>query len=182
MNKYICLLRGVNVSGKNILKMDALKVALEDLGFTQVKTYIQSGNIVFVSNEVHTNPFETLINEKIKEVFQLDIPVLIINEKEFKAIILANNFLKDSNIDASKLHITFMAQKPLASDVATIASTNFGTDQFEISSNAIFLYCPNGYGNTKLTNTFFEKKLKVNCTTRNWNTVLKLAEMLGGIN
>lgn len=157
MNKYICLLRGVNVSGKNILKMDALKFALGHLGFEQVKTYLQSGNIVFVSNKVHTNPIETLINEKIKEVFLWDIPVLVINEEEFKAIILANNFLKDTHIDTTKLHITFMAQKPLASDVATIANTNFGTDQFEISSNAIFLYCPNGYGNTKLTNTFFEK-------------------------
>jgi uncharacterized protein (DUF1697 family) len=75
-----------------------------------------------------------------------------------------------------------MAQKPLADDIDLIATLNFGTDQFEISSDQIFLYCPNGYGNTKLTNTFFEKKLKVNCTTRNWNTVLKLAEMLEGIN
>ncbi len=125
--------------------MGALKVALEDLGFAQVKTYIQSGNIIFVSNAVHTNPIETLINEKIKEVFQLDIPVLVINEQEFKAIILANNFLNDAHIDTSKLHIIFMPQKPLAPDFATVATTNFGTDKFEISSNTIYLYCPNGY-------------------------------------
>ncbi len=175
-------MRGINVSGKNLIKMDALKVALEKLGFAQVKTYIQSGNIVFVSIAVHTNTLETLINEKIKKVFKLDIPVLVINEKDFNSIILANNFLKDSKIEPSKLHITFMAQKPLADDIDLIATLNFGTDQFEISSDQIFLYCPNGYGNTKLTNTFFEKKLKVNCTTRNWNTVLKLAEMLEGIN
>jgi len=182
MNKYICLLRGINVSGKNIIKMDALKSALECLGFAQVKTYIQSGNIVFLSIAVQTHAIEALINEKIKEVFQLEIPVLVIHEKDFKAIILANKFLKESNIDVTKLHITYLSQEPLNADIAAINTTNFGNDQFEISSNAIFLYCPNGYGNTKLTNTFFEKKLKVSCTTRNWNTVLKLAEMLNEIN
>ena len=75
-----------------------------------------------------------------------------------------------------------MPQKPLATDFAIVATTNFGTDKFEISSNTIYLYCPNGYWNTKLTNTFFEKKINVKCTTRNWNTVLKLAQMLDGIN
>lgn len=178
MYKFICLMRGINVSGKNIIKMDALKIAFEELGFSGVKTYIQSGNVVFASKIANQLTLQTLITDKITEVFQLNIPVLVIAENNFIAIIKENIFLNNAKIDSTKLHVTFMSQKPIAADIAVISAIDFGNDQFKITPHAIYLYCPNGYGNTKLTNTFFEKKLKVNCTTRNWNTVQKLKEQM----
>lgn len=178
MNKFICLLRGINVSGKNIIKMDSLKQAFIDLDFDNVKTYIQSGNIIFTSKLSNECDLEILINKKISQEFNLNIPVLVITENTLKEVIQENCYIKDASLETSKLHVTFISQKPKSTDIATLNLLDFGNDQFKITQNVIYLYCINGYGNTKLTNTFFEKKLKVNCTTRNWNTTVKLGEMV----
>lgn len=178
MNKFICLLRGINVSGKNIIKMDALKQAFIDLDLDNVKTYIQSGNIIFTSKFSNECDLEILINKKINQEFNLNIPVLVITENTLKQVIQKNCYIKDASIETSKLHVTFMSQKPLANTVAEIVGKDYGGDEFEICKKVIYLNCLNGYGNTKLTNTFFEKKLKVNCTTRNWNTIQKLIQLV----
>lgn len=119
-----------------------------------------------------------MINKKISQEFNLNIPVLVITENTLKEVIQENCYIKDASLETSKLHVTFMSQKPRSTNIAALNLLDFGNDQFKITQNVIYLYCINGYGNTKLTNTFFEKKLKVNCTTRNWNTTVKLGEMV----
>ena len=174
MQTYICLLRGINVSGKNLIKMDALKQLFLNLGYGNVSTYIQSGNVIFKSKSTDILKIQSKIHEKINEEFGLKIPILIISKQELESVIAKNIFVNNRSEDALKLHVTFMSQIPLAIDIAQIVDVNYGEDEFNIVDKCIYLFCPHGYGNTKLTNTFLEKKLQVSCTTRNWKTVNEL--------
>ena len=92
-------------------------------------------------------------------------------------MITENPFLNDKTVDPEKLHITFLAAKPAQELLDKLVPTNYLPDRFNIIGSTVYLYCPNGYGQTKLTNTFFENKLKVRATTRNWKTVKKLLEL-----
>ncbi|ANI88556.1 hypothetical protein A9P82_04150 [Arachidicoccus ginsenosidimutans] len=181
METYIAVLRGINVSGKNIVKMDALRKHFADVGFSNVKTYIQSGNIVFQNKKETTKKLETKIIDLIKKQFSFDIPVLVKEINEWKTIAQKNPFTNDKSKAIEHLHVTFLSGKPDDSAVEKIKENSWQSDEFIVTDNAIYLYCPNGYGNTKLTNTFWENKLKLKATTRNWKTVnelINMAEML----
>ena len=181
MRTYISILRGINVSGHKMIKMDALKQLFFDLGFSKVQTYIQSGNVVFQSQSQNTTEIATQIEEKISEVFKFEVPVLVIEYEELKSIIAQNPFTKDQNKDVSFFHITFLKDKPNAENFNKIKDLQLNNDEFKLIDKTLYLYCPNGYGNTKLNNNFFENKLKTTATTRKWKTVnelLKIAEKL----
>jgi len=171
MNTYISILRGINVSGKNILKMADLKQLYETLGFMEVQTYIQSGNIIFRTNEQNIVTIEKTIKEKINSQFGYDIPVLIMNFEKLREIIEALPFKK---IDTTKLHVTFLSNKSESTHYDQIIEKKTKTELIHIAEDAVYIYCPDGYGKTKLSNNFLEKKLKVSATTRNWKTVNKL--------
>ena len=174
METYICILRGINVSGQKLLKMEELRKEFENLGFTNVKSYIQSGNVVFRS-AWSTEKLVTSIKNMISDRFGYQVPVIIRTPLELEGLLKKNPFLK-ANADFSKLHVTFLSEVPEADKIKELSGQSF-EDDFEIKGNEIFLHCPNGYGRTRLTNTFFESKLKITATTRNWKTVLKLVEM-----
>ena len=178
MTKYISILRGINVGGKNKIQMSALKALYENLGFINIITYIQSGNIIF-KNETNSLPkyFSKLIEEAIYEQYKLRVPVIIRTLEEMNHIISANPFLVESNIDIEKLHITFLSELPEIGISDKMISLNLSSDRFKIREKEIYLYCPNGYGTSKLSNNFFERKFKVTATTRNWKTVNKLVEL-----
>jgi hypothetical protein len=158
--------------------MDALKLLFLNLGYENVVTYIQSGNVVFTSKSTDVLKIQSEIHEKINEYFELNIPILIISKQELETVLANNIFVNNRSEDTTKLHVTFLSQMPLAIDIAQIVTVNYEEDEFIIVEKTIYLFCPNGYGNTKLTNTFFEKKLKVSCTTRNWKTVNELNRLL----
>ncbi|HSV10563.1 MAG TPA: DUF1697 domain-containing protein, partial [Hanamia sp.] len=109
--------------------------------------------------------------------YDFHVPVIIRSEDEIRKIIAANPFLKEKNIEQKKLHVTFLSNIPDKENVESIEKMDFSPDKFMISGKEVYLYVPNGYGETKISNTFFEKKLKVKATTRNWNTVNKLSEL-----
>jgi len=173
-------LRGINVSGKNLIKMDALKSLYSGLGFVNVTTYIQSGNVVFQSELNDTATVGQLISDGILNLFQLRVPVLIREYNELKTILKANPFLNGGGEDISKLHITFLSELPEESRVQSILDASFNPDEFFVNGKTVYLLCPNGYGNTKLSNSFFESKLKVTATTRNLRTIYEL-ERIGGL-
>lgn len=178
MQTFISILRGINVSGQKKILMADLKSLYENLKFTDVTTYIQSGNVCFKSKE---NLSDILLAEKIEKAiykkYAFEVPVIIRNEDELKNIISSNPFLKEKNIDEKKLHVTFLSQLPGNAEIKNISDVDYSPDQFIIKDKEVFLHTPAGYGETKLSNNFFEKKLKVKATTRNWNTVNKLLEM-----
>lgn len=181
MNIYVVLLRGVNVSGKNILKMSELTERLTEAGFKDVKTYIQSGNIVFSHESNSESELEKKLKDLILKNFSLDIPVLILSPEEIRKAIEFNPFMKEKDIDIQNLHVTFLSGLPEEDKIIALKNGNYGSDQFFHSEKIIYLHCHNGYGKTKLTNTMLESKLKVHATTRNWKTInelLKIAENL----
>ncbi|WP_321346431.1 DUF1697 domain-containing protein [uncultured Draconibacterium sp.] len=177
MNTYVAILRGINVSGKNKIKMDALKSSLSSLGFEKLQTYIQSGNVVFRYQEKSTEELEELVSKKIQEDFGFDVTVLVLRAEQLGNIVSNNPFAGEENKEAQFMHVTFLKENPSNVNEEKITAHVKGGEEFAIFDGVVFLYCPNGYGKTKLNNNFFESQLKVTATTRNWKTTLKLLEM-----
>ena len=172
---YIALLRGINVSGQKIIKIDELRKLFESLGFENVKTYIQSGNVVFKSQINRPEKIVKSIERKIKEVFSFDVTVIIRTHDELKKIIRTNPFLKNKPIE--RLYIIFLSNISDNENVEKLQPYKSKTEEFRIIGKEIYLFYPDGYGRSKLTNNIFESKLGVKATTRNCNTVNKLFEM-----
>ena len=173
------MLRGINVSGQKMIKMEALRKMFEDLGVVNPQTYIQSGNVIFQFKKGIKTQLEKKIGTKINEVFGFKVPVLVKDIDELKKILKNNLFVSKRKEDLTKLHVTFLSEKPEQSNLDKIKSIQYDADEFILSGTTIYLFCPNGYGRTKLNNNFFENKLKVTATTRNWRTInelLRIAE------
>lgn len=173
MKTYIALLRGINVSGKNIIKMTALKEMFANLNFENIQTYIQSGNVIFSTNE-SKDDLAKCISNQIKTTFELVVPVLVIEKDELNKIILQLPF---SEFEEKDVYFTFLNEASKVTDISKISEKKSNTEQLLITENVIYLLCPEGYGNTKLSNNFLEKQLKVLCTTRNLKTSRKLLEL-----
>jgi uncharacterized protein (DUF1697 family) len=181
MPVYISMLRGINVVGHNMIKMSELKGLYESLGFTDVATYIQSGNVVFKAKETNPSPVRTKIMDGIAKMFGFSVTVIIRQPKELAAIVKKNPFPGRRGVDETKLHVTFLESKPAAALVKALGPlTAKSKDEYRVTGREIYLYCPGSYGKTLLSNTFFEKSLKVAATTRNWNTVNVLCSLAGG--
>ena len=143
------MLRGINVSGHKVIKMERLREAFESLGFRNVKTYLQSGNVVFEAGKNSPDTFSERIGKMIWRDFGFAVPVLLRTSKEMERIIHQNPFFKKAGIDDSKLHVTFL------SGAAPNTAKNLGAlvvkpEQFHINAREIYLYCPNGYGRGQL--------------------------------
>lgn len=180
MPTYIALLRGVNVGG-NTLKMERIREIWSDLGFKNVRTYVQSGNVVFEAKGPPST-WSRRIEQALVPEARLPVTVVIRTAAELAKVIAGNPFLKQKDIDRSKLHVTFLSGADLSSAatkdaVKKLGAIDAGADEFRILGNEVYLHCPNGYGNTKLSNNRLEKVLLLKATTRNWNTVNKLHEM-----
>ncbi len=177
MPTYIAMLRGINVSGHKIIKMEQLRASFAALGFGNVKTYIQSGNVLFEAKSDSMAGVAKKIEEKIVLDYGFSVPVFLTTPKRMEETIKRNPFLKSPDIDQSKLHVTFLSGDAPKTASEQLQPLAVKPEQFHIIGREIYLYCPNGYGNTKLSNTAIEKKLSVGATTRNWKTVNTLLAM-----
>ncbi len=178
MTTFISILRGINVSGQKKILMQDLKSVYEDLQFKDVRTYIQSGNVIFKSDgKLSDTALAKKIEQAILKRYDFNVPVIIRSVEELKKVISTNPFLKENNIDIERLYVTFLSEIPIKTNMEGIKVPGVSSDRFVINNKEVFLYCPGGYGETKLSNNFFENKLKVAATTRNWKTVNKLFEM-----
>ena len=178
MKTYISILRGINVSGQKNILMAELKGLYESLQFKEVTTYIQSGNVIFKSDgQFSDNELAKKIEAAIEKKYDFRVPVIIRNAEELEKVISTNPFIKEKNINAEKLHVTFLSEGPNKNNLKSIENIDFSPDKFFIKGKEVFLHIPVSYGETKLSNKFFESKLKVKATTRNWKTVNKLFEM-----
>lgn len=177
MSTRIALLRSVNVLGKNMIKMPELSMAFEKAGFRNVRTYIQSGNVIFESGEASGELLAGKITELITRKFGLTIQVVVITPEELANIVALNPFVKKPGIDLSKQHVTFLDSDIDPEKAQKLLTYNYPPDEIIIGSRVVYVLCPDGYGRTKFHNNFIEKKLAANATSRNWNTCLKLLEM-----
>jgi len=179
MMTYIAMLRGINVGRGKMVKMERLRTLFAGLGFGEVKTYVQSGNVVFQAERKSSAELTRTIEAKIQRDFGFIVPVLIKTSKELAQIVRANPLLRVKGIDVSKLHVTFLSDAPPKTATKVLEDLATTRERFRILNREIYLYCPDGYGNSKLTNNTIEKKFSLVATTRNWRTVSALLEMAG---
>ena len=173
MATYIALLRGVNVGG-NILKMDRLRELCAALGARNVRTYVQSGNIVFEAQGTASHWAQTL-ERKLAGESRLPASVVVRTAAEMSTVLAGNPFLKEKGIDNARLAVTFLQQAPAKPALAALGALKIGSERFHCAGKEIYLHCPDGFANAKLYT--LEKVLKQRTTSRNWNTVTKLCEM-----
>ncbi len=179
MNKYISILRGINVSGQKKIKMLDLKALYRSLNLEGVETYIQSGNVIFSSDLNDKLKIRQQIEGAIKEQYGFDVPVFVFDASEF---IDFYNELPFQNVNlieqGTQILLTLLQDKttePLRTQIGELVSH---PDAMIIKDHVVYLHCPNGYGKSKFSNNFLEKKLKTHATTRNLKTIAKLCEML----
>jgi uncharacterized protein (DUF1697 family) len=177
MKTYISILRGINVSGQKIIKMESLREICEALGFSEVRTYIQSGNIIFSFAETDEIALGGLISGAIQKKFGFEVPVIVLTANELKEVLECNPFKDDPEKEISFLHITFLSSVPQNPDLLKIDEKKFPGEEFSLKGRVVYLYLPKGYGTTKLSNAFIEKVLGVTATTRNLKTSLELFRM-----
>ncbi|WP_299777908.1 DUF1697 domain-containing protein [uncultured Formosa sp.] len=174
MNTYIALLRGINVSGQKKVSMANLQELMTDLGFSNVKTYIQSGNMVFQSSENNSSILEAKISESIFKTFGFEVPVLVKNEMQLQKIFNFNSF---SEVEKPASYFTLLSEIPKAELVKSVSKETYKDEVFTITDSCVYSYSKHGYGKAKCNNNFFERKLKVSATTRNFKTMQKLLSL-----
>jgi uncharacterized protein (DUF1697 family) len=174
---YIALLRGVNVAGQKKLAMSLLKSLLTDLGLMNVQTYIQSGNVVFKYEKNNGLFLKELIESEIIKKFDFRIEVILRTWDELAKVYHQKPFTEAEGFLDTAVYITFIDKNDGGELVKLVDDKRFTPDRFEAFGDEIYIYCPGGYGNTKLNNTYFERKLKKTATTRNLNTIRQLLEM-----
>ena len=174
---YISLLRGINVAGQKKIRMADLKALYISLGFYDVQTYIQSGNVIFDS-ELGVDEIVTLIEKAISKQYGFEVPVQVREVGVFEKLIVECPFTElDLVKEGTRVMVTFLENLPSEDNVAKLMTYVKEPERLVLYGRQIYLHCPNGYGKTKLSNTFMEKKLGVSATTRNWKSVVKLYEL-----
>jgi uncharacterized protein (DUF1697 family) len=180
MTRFVSLFRGINVGGNKSVRMDALKELHESLGLQRVETYIQSGNVVFSSDNTDVTQIQKDIEDAFVQKFGFQAKVLVRTAGEFNVIIENNPFQNQPMKESKWVVAMFLASDPISTALEDIQKTYSGPEELHIMGQEVYIYYPEGIGRSKLTNTFLEKKLKTLGTARNWNTVLRLQKMMEG--
>lgn len=175
---YVALLRGVNVGGKNRLPMAELSAIFERAGCTGVRTYIQSGNVVFGASARVAAQVGAQVSAALAERLGLRVPLVLRSAAELRAVVEGNPFLRERE-DPKRLHVAFLERAPTASARAALDPSRSPPDRFVARGRELYLCCPNGMARTKLTNDYLDRTLGTVSTVRNWSTVLALCELAG---
>ncbi len=176
MKTHLAFLRGINVSGHNMIKMEAFKNVLKSIGFTNVQTYIQSGNVFVTSTEENPTKVGFIIKQEIQKSFGHDVPVIVIAKQDLELCLHRNPFLKN-NDDIKKLYVSFVSKILTSDSIHELKISNIKPDEIAIDESRIYIKYFDSPAKTKLDNSYIEKKLNVISTIRNWNTVNKLLEI-----
>jgi len=174
--RHVALLRGINVGGKNMLPMKELAEIFATTRCSDVVTYIQSGNVVFCAEDKIAKGLGDAITRQVEKQFGLKVPVVLRSAAELQVVIGANPYLKAGTAE-EMLHVSFLADRPGPDLVAGLDAARSAPDEFVVVGRDIYMKLVTGAAKTKLTNAYFDSKLKTVSTMRNWRTVLKLAEM-----
>ncbi len=177
MSTFISLLRGINVGGARKLPMETLRQFYVKAGYANVRTYVQSGNVVFDFPADEPGILAARIEQQVERECGYSVKVFIRTPSQFQFILEHNPFLADQAMDTSKLHVAFLYQQPDQAAWSKLTPPAGIPDQFQRGETVIYTYHPNGYGRSKLAAAFFERHLGVAITDRNWNTVNALCEM-----
>jgi uncharacterized protein (DUF1697 family) len=176
IQSFICLIRGVNVGGNKLLKMDALRELCETIGVTSAKTYLQSGNVVFRSS-LDRGVLAKRIEDGIHKATGFEAKVILRTAIEMRAIIAANPFTAGPQRNPKALLVAFLGGSISKDAKALLQKLRIESEELHVGDQELYLYLPAGIAGSKLSNALTEKKLGVNVTARNWNTVNALLEM-----
>jgi uncharacterized protein (DUF1697 family) len=179
MPRCVALLRAINVAGRNMISMAKLREFAEGLGFTNVTTLLQSGNLVFEGKRQSVAALERLLESESAKHFDAAVDYCVRDAAEWEALVAANPFPKEAESDPGHLVVLVLKKAPKADDVQTLRTAIKGSEVIEVVGKQMYAVYPDGIGNSKLTMALIEKKLGTRGTGRNWNTVLKLAALLG---
>ncbi len=184
METYVCFLRGINVGGNKIIPMTDLRRLFEKLGFGGVKTYIQSGNVVFRSTERKTSSLEKKIIEGIKNKFGFEVNVIVRSLRELQGVIASNPFAPGNSSLGVRTYFTLMLQVPTREKLAELEElrrlSKKGTstdDDLKVIGSTIYVSCHKGWSKSPFNSSVTEKLLKVETTSRNFETMKKLEEI-----
>lgn len=172
MKTYVAFLRGINVGGQKNMLMADLKVLFETLGFTEVQTYIQSGNVVFLASE--STEHASTIADTIENKYGFNVPVLVKTASEVEEILFNCPLSEEKML---KSYFVLLFETPSEAVKETLDPKAYPSEEFIITNSCVYLYVATGMGKAKCTNNFFERKLNVSATARNYRTMLKLMEL-----
>ncbi|HEV8190468.1 MAG TPA: DUF1697 domain-containing protein [Ktedonobacterales bacterium] len=174
MTTYIALLRGINVGGRNMIKMAELKRLFEKLGLDQVQTYIQSGNVLFTAEE-EEQPLRQRLEREIEAIFGFPVTVVLRTAAELQQIIAECPFASDALQEGESLYLTLLADVPSKEGIERLLSYSSEVDDYRIVGRSVYLLYRRSILDSKLTNAFLEQRLGVRSTARNWRTISALA-------
>lgn len=175
---HIALLRGINVGGKNKLPMKDLAAIFSDAGGSRIRTYIQSGNVVFDATSEVAAAIPGAVEAEIRRRFGYEVPIVMRTAEELSEVVRRNPF-QDEAAEPKTLQVGFLSETPEPGAVAALDPDRSPPDRFAVLGREVYLHCPNGIARSKLTNAWFDSKLRVISTMRNWTTVQKLLSMAG---
>lgn len=177
MTTYLALLRGINVSGHNMIKMDVLKTTLENIGFQNVVTYIQSGNVFVDTDEENPAAVGFKIKQEIFKSLGHEVPVVVISKRDLEQCLKNNPFLKEKEADTKKLYVAFTSQTLKSDSINDLKMSQVKPDEASIDESRVYIKYAVGAGKTRFDQKYIEKKLNVTATIRNWNTINNLLNM-----
>jgi uncharacterized protein (DUF1697 family) len=178
MQTYIAFLRGINVSGQKLIKMETLRTILTELSIENISTYIQSGNIIFTSNLTNISDLENQIENSIEKYFGYQVPVLILTLEELQKCAEQNPYAAYKINDPVQPYVTFLSKEPAIADLDLFKTIDFREDKHITINKVMYIFYSDPTRNSKLTNSIIENKLKVKATTRNWKTINKLIDLM----
>lgn len=176
MSTLIGLVRGINVGGRQKLPMQTLRELLEGLGFTRVRTMLQSGNVVFDTKATKPSHLEKILDTAIRERVGMEVDFLVRTPEEFRAVIARNPFPAEAASDPARLLVNFLRTPVDQQKVDQLRAVIRDGERLEAKDREAYLFFPQGMATTRITNAVLEKYLG-RCTGRNWNTVTKLLEL-----
>jgi len=173
---HVALLRGINVGGRNKLPMKQLVGIFERAGARDVRTYIQSGNVVYAASAAVAKGIADAVQRGIDSELKLDVPVVTRTAKQLARVVANNPYIAEG-ADEARLHVAFLARKPTDKRIAALDPQRSPPDSFRAVGAELYLHCPGGMARTKLTNAYLDRQLDTVSTMRNWKTVTKLLSM-----
>lgn len=176
---YLALLRGINVGGNTKVAMADLRECLAELGFDDVRSLLQSGNVVFSSAAGSTAELERALEAGAPKHLGMRTDFFVRTVEEWQNVVARNPFRREAQQDPSHLLVTFLKAAPDAKDVKALQAAITGREVVRAADRHLYIVFPDGIGRSRLTGALIEKKLGTRATGRNWNTVLKMAAAAG---
>lgn len=180
MPVLISMLRGVNLGTHNRIKMDALRAMYESLKLQRARTYVQSGNVIFRTNEKNTTKLATKIQDAIEKKFKFRPVVIVRSTEELRSSIAATPFEKSRNLEPGKILVSFLVAEPpeaARAKLKALTSAKSYPEELHLIGRELYIYFPNGAGKSKLPWSQLEKLVNVTGTARNWNSVMAMLEI-----